>query len=98
MTFDAEAAFKRLQGQFDAIAAEQHRTNELLTDIREALRLDDREEAKSYLFWRIGEDGTRQRAFDTVRFFADYHDRHGSNGVNVQKSGEIPEGGTVETP
>jgi hypothetical protein len=73
-----------LQGQIDALAgavaavlAEQRRTNELLVGIREALHLDDREAAKSYLIHRINAEGRRERVFDTAAFFADYHERHG---------------------
>lgn len=79
MSFDAEVAFKQIQGQLDTIAAE-------LSGIRQALRLDDGEAAKSFLFWRIGEDGIRQRAFDTTAFFADYHRRHGLPAEPVDNS------------
>lgn len=102
MSFDAEAAFKQIQGQLDAIAAE-------LSGIRTALHIDDREQAKSFLFWRIGEDGVRRRAFDTTAFFDAYHAKHGNGAiapdgpitptrVYVDESGESAEGATAETP
>lgn len=81
-----------LQDQYDVLAAsivgilaEQKRTNELLAGIREALHLDDREAAKSFMISRLNAEGHRERSFDTAAFFDDYHTRHGSTAATPDK-------------
>ncbi len=87
MSFDALAAFKRLQDQHDVLAgayaeilAEVRRTNELLTGIRAALGLetDRKEAAKSFLYWHLDSDGVRRQRFDTAAYFDAYHSKNGS--------------------
>jgi hypothetical protein len=90
----SERVVTDLQGQIDALGsavaavlAEQQRTNDLLAGIREALHLDDKKAAESFLYWRINAEGHRERAFDTAAFFANYHARYG-NGVPFESSKE----------